>query len=371
MVLLYVYVLSPEPAGIGQVIGSQTFLNEKGELVVKYAYVGGRMDIAVSSNVEETAKEKKVKIVAEDLEARTSSSRTFVTNNPAVKISEFTSGPNYFKDDQANWWQAEYAYTTPEQFALLPKTPLYARLTDDSKFALVKKAFATTDTFYPAAGTGGTGVDGYIYNSGADWTTVRSATSGTGSATSTGSDTVFVSSNFVSSVYTIRRAFFSFDTSSIPDADTISSATFSLIGRDGGYEATDGQPWIRVVGATPAATNDLTTADFDQIGSTQYVDSPPSNATWIANANVYVNMTLNATGIAAVSKTGNTYLGVRTRQDLDNIAPVNGNNYCSTHLADTFGTANDPKLVVVHATVPSTGSVFKQDVIFKKEVIFK
>ena len=84
-----IYFLNREPAEVGQVIGSETFLNDKGEIVVKYAFVSGSMDIAVSDNVVESAKEKEIEVIAEDLEARTSSNRTFVTNDPNIKISEF------------------------------------------------------------------------------------------------------------------------------------------------------------------------------------------------------------------------------------------------------------------------------------------
>ncbi|MFA6256697.1 MAG: hypothetical protein WCT29_00075 [Candidatus Paceibacterota bacterium] len=372
IVLLYTYILNPVPAEIGQVIGSKTILNEKGELEIKYAYVSGKIDSAISKNVQEVARKNDVVPTKEEIRERTSNSRTFSTNKEGVSVTEFLSGPEYFKDDKGNWWQADYKTTTPEEFSKLPKTPLYARLTDDSKFALIKKAFATTSTFYPAAGTGGTGVDGYIVGSDASWATLLAATAGSSANTGTGNDTVFVATNYVGGVYTIRRAIFSFDTSAIPNADSISSATFSLIGRDGGYEFTDNQPMVRVVGATPASTNDLVVEDFDQLGTTQYVDTPPTNAQWIASANIYVNMTLNASGIAAISKTSNTYLAVRSKMDLDGTpAPVNGNNYISTHMADSFGTANDPKLVVVHSVVPSTGSVFKQGIIFKQGVIFK
>ena len=35
LILIYNYALNPVPAEVGQVIGAQTFLNSKGELVVK------------------------------------------------------------------------------------------------------------------------------------------------------------------------------------------------------------------------------------------------------------------------------------------------------------------------------------------------
>src|SRR3989338_1222508 len=111
--LLYIYVLHPKPAEIGQVIGAQTMLNEKGELVVKYAFVSGTIDTRISENVKQIAKKSEVVPIKEDIAKRTSSSRTFLTNKPSVRLVEFVSGEQYFKDDKGNWWQADYKTTTP------------------------------------------------------------------------------------------------------------------------------------------------------------------------------------------------------------------------------------------------------------------
>lgn len=373
VVLLYTYILNPSPAQIGQVIGAETFLNAKGEVVVKYAFIGDKMDIAVSSNVTETAQEKKIKIIAEDLEARTSSSRTFVTNDPNVRISEFISGPQYYEDDLGYWWQAEYAYTTPEQFALLPKSPEYTRLTDTSRFAFVKRALATTDTFYPDANTEVTTVDGQITRNvnGSTFSSLR-----TGAGTGAGDATNPISLGWIDAAGTsdqwdaIRRSVFGFDTTSIPDANTITSATLSFYGQ----AKVDNFSQSLVIDRNPPATaTALVAGDYDLAGWDSLEQSTARMTITAFSTTGYNDFTLNSTGIGNISKTGVSWFGTRLSGDFDNSEPLwssNAQGYANANSAEQAGTTQDPKLVVVHS-LPTTGSIFKTDVIFKPSVIFK
>ena len=362
-----------EPAEVGQVIGAQTFLNSKGELVVKYAFVGSNMDIAVSDNVQQTAKEQKLELVAEDLSARTSSSRTFVTDKPDVRISEFISGPQYYEDDLGMWWQAEYAYVTPEQFALLPKTPLYARLHDTSKFAFVKRALATTDTFYPNPNPETTSVDGIMARTtDGTWTEVRT---GIGESSS---DTLLLGSFRLQSAATtnvwseLDRAIFGFDTSSIPDTDTIDSATVSFYGSSRTDNFSQSIVLDRRVPTSPTA---ITTGDYNLSGwnVVEQATGRITIASWSITG--YNDFTLNATGLSNISKTGVSWYGLRLSADFDNSEPTwaaSLNANINVYFADQTGTDKDPKLVVVHtAPPPASGSIFNQDVIFNQEVIFQ
>src|SRR3989344_2533141 len=362
-----------EPAEMGQVIGAQTFTGTDGKEYVKYAFVGGEMDIVVSGNVEQAAGINKVKIIAEDVSQRTSSSRTFVTDKPDVRISEFISGPQYFKDDLGMWWQAEYAYVTPEQFALLPKTPLYARLHDTSKFAFVKRALATTDTFYPNPNPETTSVDGIMARTtDGTWTEVRT---GIGESSS---DTLLLGSFRLQSAATtnvwseLDRAIFGFDTSSIPDTDTIDSATVSFYGSSRTDNFSQSIVLDRRVPTSPTA---ITTGDYNLSGW-NVVEQATGRIT-IASLSItgYNDFTLNATGLSNISKTGVSWYGLRLSADFDNSEPTwaaSLNANINVYFADQTGTDKDPKLVVVHtAPQPASGSIFNQDVIFNQEVIFQ
>ena len=363
-----------EPAEVGQVIGAQTFLNSKGELVVKYAFVGSNMDIAVSDNVQQTAKEQKLELVAEDLSARTSSSRTFVTNNPEVRISEFISGPQYFKDDLGYWWQAEYAVATPELFAKLPKTQLYARLTDTSKFAFVKRAFADTSTFYPDPDAETNTVDGYTVRGGTlTWSDIHDGVgTGSGDVDATAAIAQLSASATADRWAFMRRGVFGFYTESIPDGDTISSATFSLRG----FSISDQFSQSVVIDRNPPATaTALANGDYDLAGwnGVEQATGRITIASWSTAG--YNNFTLNAAGISNINKTGASWFGTRLSGDFDNSEPVYSASLIARvniYLADNTGTTNDPKLVVIHTTPPpSSGSIFNQEVIFNEEVIFQ
>jgi len=374
LILIYNYALNPVPAEVGQVIGAQTFLNSKGELVVKYAFVGSNMDIAVSDNVQQTAKEQKLELVAEDLSARTSSSRTFVTNNPEVRISEFISGPQYFKDDLGYWWQAEYAVATPELFAKLPKTQLYARLTDTSKFAFVKRAFADTSTFYPDPDAETNTVDGYTVRGGTlTWSDIHDGVgTGSGDVDATAAIAQLSASATADRWAFMRRGVFGFYTESIPDGDTISSATFSLRG----FSISDQFSQSVVIDRNPPATaTALANGDYDLAGwnGVEQATGRITIASWSTAG--YNNFTLNAAGISNINKTGASWFGTRLSGDFDNSEPVYSASLIARvniYLADNTGTTNDPKLVVIHTTPPpSSGSIFNQEVIFNEEVIFQ
>ena len=372
VIFLYTYVLNPKPAEIGQVIGSQTVLNEKGELVVKYAFISGAMSNKISDEVKKAAEAKEARPMSEEIALRTSSSRTFKTNKPGVKVTEFISGPQYYQDDKGNWWQADYNTTTPEEFSKLPKTPEYARFTDTSRFAFIKRAFATTSTFYPDAGSGSTTVDGMNRMSagGSTWADIRNSATSNEAVTS-GTFEYIVSDNAGSPNYVIERNLHTFDTSSIPDGDTISSAIFSLYyaGTNIQTETTYPSNPVLVSGAGTSANNNVVAADYAiaKWGSTSLSDSAPTLATFASSAQ-YHDFAMNATGIALVTKTGVTKLGIRGAADVNNTAP-SARSYATYYMADQTGTTNDPKLVVVH--VAGNSSIFKDGIIFKDGVIIE
>lgn len=190
--------------------------------------------------------------------------------------------------------------------------------------------------------------NGAVYASGASWATVRSAAAGSTSTYNqslidvAGFGGLIRSQNLGGGSYDIIRAFFPFDTSSIPDGAVISSAVFSIYG----YSTTnnDNSSAAALVGATPASNTVLADGDFDQVGSTRFCDSDIAFASWSTAG--YNNFTLNATGIAAVAKAGYTVFGLRTSHDLDNSAPA-GTNKIGGY-TNGAAEANSPKLVITY-----------------------
>lgn len=153
--------------------------------------------------------------------------------------------------------------------------------------------------------------------------------------------------------YTIGRAFVEFDTSSIPDTASITSATLNLYAKniyDNGANLS-----ICVVAGTPAS-DPPANADFDQIGTTELA-TRATYLSWGANgstSNAYKTLTLNSSGRSHISLTGTTTLALITSADFDNSAPT-ATKYAGAYVesADVSGTSNDPYLEITYS-IPTT-----------------
>jgi hypothetical protein len=215
----------------------------------------------------------------------------------------------------------------------------------------------TTSTFYPDANAESTSVDGgvvtNIANPGEPWATIRGRATGTGvtESAANGFDVYIIHATTSNQFRYLGRAFFLFDSSAIPDADVISSATVSIYS-----SSIDNAPTqsYALVASNPASNTALTTADFDAISSTLLASEIAGASITI---NTYTDFALNAAGISNISQTGVSKFGLRLKSDNDNTAPtwVSGNAAgWLTHYADTTGTSQDPKLVVEHTSASAT-----------------
>lgn len=147
------------------------------------------------------------------------------------------------------------------------------------------------------------------------------------------------------------RSILTFDTSSIDDGDVIESATLSLYGND--KDVTIGTTTAEIVAATPASNTTLVAADYAQTGSTSF--GSIANAAFTAAA--YMDVALNASGLANISKTGYSRFGVRSGWDYNNSFTgtwiINSFGYWAFQTEETSG-SKDPKLSVTHSA-PATG----------------
>lgn len=146
------------------------------------------------------------------------------------------------------------------------------------------------------------------------WATVRGASSGSESQYTL--DYTSIASYKNGTTYAIYRSFFPFDTSAIPDSETIASATLTLY--PNGVCADGVQPGYLVAG-TQASTSSLSTSDYNKVGSAALSDNTCDFYDGFPNGKTF---TLNAAGLAAISKTGYTKLAVREGRDFNDVAPT-------------------------------------------------
>ncbi|MBI2120793.1 MAG: RHS repeat protein, partial [Parcubacteria group bacterium] len=222
------------------------------------------------------------------------------------------------------------------------------------------KVGRTTDTYYPDANPESVSVDGYARHAqNLTWTNIHDAA---------GTETDDVSNpNKIGGIdargagttdhWNVLYRFYSlFDTSPLPDTDNIVSATLSIKGTSKSNDFTTNSFTWNVYSGTPASNTAIAPTDYAQshFGTTALSDAI-SYTNWSTSA--FNNWSLNASGIANVSKTGVSKFGIReATYDVPNVAPtwqdgkvveIFGNN------AEEAGSTNDPKLVIEHTPTPT------------------
>ena len=216
----------------------------------------------------------------------------------------------------------------------------------------------TTDSFYPDANPESTSVDGSITAGGSDktWTNIISES---GLEASDSSEF-----GYYCAIYTgasadtwryLMRSMFLFDTSSLPNDDTVDSATLSLYGTSKRDQISIA-PDLNVYAASPSSNTSLSSSDFDKFGSTAFSTAITYNN---FSTTGYNDFSLNASGIAAISKTGISKFGVRNANyDAAGSSPTytawDQDSKISGYFAENTGTSEDPKLTVTHSAAVST-----------------
>ena len=217
----------------------------------------------------------------------------------------------------------------------------------------VREAWADTLTAYPQAGSGGANVtcDGVVYRQGVNETlaTIR-AGAGTTVATDASRPYFLQASTTSNQFQILMRTIATFDTSSLSSSANISAATCSPYGSS--KTAGLGAEVAHIVSATPASNAALVIADYSQLGATSFASI--AYAAWSDVA--YNAFSLDANGIANISKTSISKFGFRGEWDLNNsftgVWVDSAASYIVAVDADTAGTASDPKLVVTF-TLPT------------------
>lgn len=146
-----------------------------------------------------------------------------------------------------------------------------------------------------------------------DFSTIRGAATGT--ALNSGASPHIQSAGTTNKWNELRRHFILFDTSSLTADATISAATLTLAVSAKSDVFSQN---IDIITTTPASTTAIVEADYDQVGTTL-------QATSISIADISVGnnvFTLNANGLASISKTSITKFGARLSCDTSNTAPT-------------------------------------------------
>lgn len=149
---------------------------------------------------------------------------------------------------------------------------------------------------------------------------------------------------------TFMRAQMLYDTSDI-GTDEISAARWESVGID---KRDDFTISVSLVSSDPASNTAGVAGDYDAVGSTEFAVRVVSELT--ADSSAYQTWTLNTDGIAAISKTGITKLGLKVTEDLGNSEPGDsGVRYDHSQWKcfsadETEGGEARPRLVVTHAS---------------------
>ncbi|RJQ34733.1 hypothetical protein C4556_01950 [Candidatus Parcubacteria bacterium] len=260
----------------------------------------------------------------------------FLIYNPPILVPD-ESGPivRSYKDE--NGETKEVKYREDIRAALIETLAHTMKVAGQDGSRIIKgKRGNTTSTFYSSTSDATIAVDGT-----GSWSAARDATSGTVYSSDTSNNVVHASQGGSSEFY-VRRFVVFFDTSPI-GTDSISAATYSLFTSDT-HESADSDT-IHVVNAS-ALSDPPVSADFNDFGATS--GGSKTIATFSNTVGVENDITLNATGIGFINKTGTTTIGLRSQRDMDNASPT-GWNRVKLYMADQTGTTNDPKLVVVHS----------------------
>lgn len=155
------------------------------------------------------------------------------------------------------------------------------------------------------------------------------ATAHSGSATADGNNnwgnvsTAGNSASFDGTNYGINRFYYDYDTSALTSGATISSAFHRQHGTSTSFSNVNSESVV-IVSNSVTSTTTLANSDWANIGSTSF--GSLAFASWSQSGNN--DITLNASGLANISKTSVSKFASTTDLDLNNTTPT-GANYCT------------------------------------------
>lgn len=195
--------------------------------------------------------------------------------------------------------------------------------------------------------------DTWIQSSSATYSLARAGT-GSLTAVSATNSTFRVGQYLSGGTYICSEAFIKFDTSSIPDTDTISQVDLEMV-PNADQSATDFTAQARVYDWGAA----VDTGDFTAGASLSALTRVATLSSSGIGTGSYVTFTEDGTNFqSAINATGTTYLVLTSDRMEANTTPA-GLEYVDFRSADRAGTTDDPKLTITHAasSVSASGAV--------------
>ena len=190
--------------------------------------------------------------------------------------------------------------------------------------------------------------DGSVQGDSATYSTARS----TSTYFSAGVDFLGIY-NYLDGIYYVLRAFLKFDTSGIPDGDSISQVVMKCTVRSVGATAFDVQivknDWS---GYDPLSSGNRESA-FDSVLTSSLDDNIWKNTSGLSTNTQYSSGNLSTSWI---NKTGYTYYSMQSKNDRDNVAPSTNEQYVQIYSQDSITSGYRPVLTVTHA--PQTSKLF-------------
>ena len=171
------------------------------------------------------------------------------------------------------------------------------------------------------------------------------------------------------------RVIMLFDTSSIPDDATVSSATLQVYGRSK-FDGLPCTPDVCVYASNPTSDDDLINTDYATLGTTELSNVITYGAFDAAGWNTF---TINGAGLALINKTGITKFGLRNANydvadelDPNNHDPTwNGNNDSFLVVSTAEEAGEEPILTVNYTEGGGAGGSSSQGAYFARRMVWR
>ena len=198
----------------------------------------------------------------------------------------------------------------------------------------------------------GVTADDGVQSNDATYSTARTGSSLDTSNNINGENVAIEVQHAANSGYTITEAFIGFDTSSLPDSDTVSASVLSLK-EEPGYGSFFTEADTLEARVYDWSTS-VTTADWRSGTQFDALTRVATLASGSWSTSGYNDLTEDGTNFqSAINKTGTTRLVLCTTKFAAGTTPT-GYSYWGIYSADNTGTTDDPKLTVTHAAAAAS-----------------